>query len=79
MTLVFQLHVIIFFIFFFLNCKFGHFQTDLSQLLQQLSEKARVGTEFIQKLKAMADVVQVGQFPQLLYLQISYLPVPMTE
>ena len=36
-----------------------YFQTDLSQLLQSLSEKAKAGTEFIQKLKAHEGRVQV--------------------
>lgn len=41
------------FIFLFL------FQTELSHNLQQLSEKARSTTEFIQRLKGMSDKVTV--------------------
>ena len=36
------------------------FQTELSQSLQSLSEKAKAGTEFIQGLKAMTDKVHVS-------------------
>lgn len=36
-----------------------HKQTELSQNLQQLSEKARSTTEFIQRLKGMSDKVTV--------------------
>ena len=36
------------------------FQTELSQSLQSLSEKAKTGTEFIQGLKAMTDKVHVS-------------------
>jgi hypothetical protein len=35
-------------------------QAELSQILQTLSEKARTGTEFIQRLKSMQDRVQVS-------------------
>jgi len=35
-------------------------QTELSQLLQALSEKAKSGTEFIHRLKCMAEHVQVS-------------------
>lgn len=41
-------------IFFFI------FQLELSQILQSLSEKAKVGTEFIQSLKSMTDKVHVS-------------------
>lgn len=36
-----------------------HIQTELSHNLQQLSEKARSTTEFIQRLKGMSDKVTV--------------------
>lgn len=36
------------------------FQTELSQNLQQLSEKAKSTTEFIQRLKTMSDAVSVS-------------------
>ncbi len=36
------------------------FQTEMSQLLQTLSEKAKSGTEFIQKLKVQEGRVQVS-------------------
>lgn len=35
-------------------------QTELSQNLQQLSERARSTTEFIQRLKGMTDKVHVS-------------------
>ena len=35
-------------------------QLELSQILQSLSEKAKVGTEFIQSLKSMTDRVHVS-------------------
>ena len=35
-------------------------QTELSQNLQQLSEKARSTTEFIQRLKSMTDKINVS-------------------
>lgn len=37
-------------------------QTELSQNLQQLSEKAKSTTEFIQRLKNMSDAVSVSEF-----------------
>lgn len=45
-----------------LQCStFGYlFQTELSQNLQQLSEKARSTTEFIHRLKGMSDKVTVS-------------------
>ncbi|KAG0727221.1 E3 ubiquitin-protein ligase TRIM9 [Chionoecetes opilio] len=36
----------------------AHYKTELSQALQQLSEKARAATDFIHTLKAMPDDVQ---------------------
>lgn len=36
------------------------FQTELSQNLQQLSEKARTTTEFIQRLKQMSEKLNVS-------------------
>nr|CAD7589224.1 unnamed protein product [Timema genevievae] len=42
------------------NVMFVCSQTELSQNLQQLSEKARSTTEFIQRLKGMADKVNVS-------------------
>jgi hypothetical protein len=39
---------------------FVHLQTELSHNLQQLSEKARSTTEFIQRLKGMSDKVTVS-------------------
>lgn len=38
------------------------FQTELSHNLQQLSERARSTTEFIQRLKGMSDKVNVSNF-----------------
>lgn len=37
------------------------FQTELSQNLQQLSEKARTTTEFIQRLKQMSEKLNVSR------------------
>lgn len=37
------------------------FQTELSLNLQQLSEKAKSTTEFIQRLKNMSDAVAVSR------------------
>lgn len=39
---------------------FALFQTELSHNLQQLSERARSTTEFIQRLKGMSDKVNVS-------------------
>lgn len=45
----------------FLTCReFLLLQTELSQNLQQLSERARSTTEFIQRLKGMTDKVHVS-------------------
>jgi tripartite motif-containing protein 9/67 len=44
------------------------FQTELSQNLQQLSEKARSTTEFIQRLKGMTDKVNVSNMCNMLNL-----------
>lgn len=44
----------------FLILIFLLFQTELSQNLQQLSEKARSTTEFIQRLKGMSDKINVS-------------------
>jgi len=44
-----------------LTCReFLLLQTELSQNLQQLSERARSTTEFIQRLKGMTDKVHVS-------------------
>lgn len=40
---------------------FFHFQTELSHNLQQLSERAKSTTEFIQRLKGMSDKVNVSK------------------
>lgn len=40
--------------------QFFFFQTELSHNLQQLSERARSTTEFIQRLKGMSDKVNVS-------------------
>ena len=45
------------------------FQTELSQTLQALSEKAKAETEFIQKLKAMTERIPVS-FIILIYCQV---------
>jgi hypothetical protein len=37
--------------------------TELSHGLQSLSEKAKAGTEFIQRLKGMSEKVHVSLFP----------------
>ena len=45
----------------FFTCReFLLLQTELSQNLQQLSERARSTTEFIQRLKGMTDKVHVS-------------------
>ena len=36
------------------------FQTELSQMLQALSEKAKAETQFIQQLKSMAEIIPVS-------------------
>ena len=45
------------------------FQSELSQMLQVLSEKAKAETQFIQQLKAMADRIPVSTHLVLLLLQ----------
>jgi hypothetical protein len=50
------------------------FQTELSQNLQQLSEKARSTTEFIQRLKGMTDRVNVSVL-RLLVVPFSFLMI----
>lgn len=54
-----QLFIISYFIF---NLLLLYLQTELSHNLQQLSEKARSTTEFIQRLKGMSDTVTVSYF-----------------
>lgn len=46
-------------------------QTELSHNLQQLSEKARSTTEFIQRLKGMSDKVTVIKNIQIIFLSPS--------
>lgn len=47
-----------------MNSKYHYlFQTELSHNLQQLSERARSTTEFIQRLKGMSDKVNVSKRP----------------
>lgn len=47
-------------IFVIILFKLFFFQTELSHNLQQLSERARSTTEFIQRLKGMSDKVNVS-------------------
>lgn len=51
----FNILFLIFFYYFFS-------QTELSHNLQQLSEKAKTGTEFIQRLKSQTEKVNVSPF-----------------
>lgn len=53
-----------------LICLFFYFQTELSHNLQQLSEKARSTTEFIQRLKGMSDKVTVSSNYNLFSLNV---------
>lgn len=48
-------------------------QTELSHNLQQLSEKARSTTEFIQRLKGMSDKVTVSIYTCVTYTYIIYM------
>lgn len=48
-------------------------QTELSHNLQQLSEKARSTTEFIQRLKGMSDKVTVSIF---FFINLPLTPSP---
>lgn len=56
----------------FIYCKFFFiFQTELSHGLQSLSEKAKAGTEFIQRLKGMSEKVHVSKISIETFLKLT--------
>lgn len=59
--------------YFFFSSFFFPLQTELSHNLQQLSEKARSTTEFIQRLKGMSDKVTVCIYTYITYIYSIYV------